>query len=1599
MSFVSYAQNFEDVMLWRALKHVQGGFYIDVGANDPSADSVTKAFYDRGWFGINIEPLPAHYADLLRERGRDINLQCAVGAASGEIDIWSCDVRGWATAASDVIARHSLSGRSGEFHKVPLLRLSDVCEQYASGEIHFLKIDVEGFEKAVIEGMDFSRYRPWILVVEATRPNTAEENHEEWEGDVISAGYTFAYGDGINRFYVANEHVELMEKLRYPPNVFDEFIRSEQLDLELRVQQAEAQAQLAETKAQQAEAQAQLAETKAQQAEAQAQLAETKAQQAEAQAQLAETKSHQAEATLNAIYQSRSWHLTGPLRHAINLYRRVSSAIHERRVCSGVKRRARPVVVRSMSWVSSKPRIKYIALQVLDKVPSIKGRLRRLAAVQLAPLHGQPEFLFKAPGGDLRLHPRVFPTWPTLPETLLLPALADAPARWVRLTGHVEGHYSLAIVNRGLAGALEQMTEQRLQFVPYHGQPYTELPVLPQAQDAQLHAALRRTMPDEEVGKAISLVHHYPFISDPLPAGLRYILFFWEETSVPADIIAHLNDHFDAVLVAAESVKRTLINSGCRPPVFVIPIGVDHLIPPETEPLSALRVADGQPLRFLHVSSVFERKGADVLLAAYLNAFTADDAVELYIKTFPNPHNQIRDQLELLSAGRERPARVIIDEAPLDDAGMLALYRSAHAMVLPTRGEGFNLPAAEALAMGLPVITTGHSAQADFCSQATATLLRFHVAASRSHLRAMDACWLEPDRGDLSAKLRQLRERILNDDAALEAQRQAGLKHVRDTYTWANSARALLASADWLARQTATEPVPLRVALVSPWGTRCGIAEYSHKLLCALIDQEDVELSVYCDDRTVEGCGAVEPCWRLGDNDSVPGVLDRIGQSNAQVVLMQHQPSLFPLSDACCSQLAALHRQGRVVILELHSTLPLLAECRVSAVAMAALAELDRIIVHKPEDLNHLLALGLVDNVLLLNHGVIQPLAEPGEGDTRAMLGIPAEALVLGCFGFALEHKGIDTLVETIKPLAEASGRPVHLLALNSILDKRSEQMIQQYQALARQLGVDRQITWITDYRPIEECQKLLCAADYIVFPYRHTRESASGAVTIGLATLKPVLVSPLEIFSDLPDVTWRMQGHEAADVLQAISALIARPETTSALRERQLQWLQARDWNTLSTRLLTVMRSLRRERRLADAIAPGRQAWEALWTERRRKQLLVDISEMYYRDARTGIQRVVRSVLNELFLDPPDGYDICPVYGSKTDGFRYTSKFHPGRFCERDEQPVEAGAGDVFLGLDLAAHLFPEAEQHLAAFRLAGARVYYVIYDIIPLRSPQFTVSGISQAFDSWLRGIARHADGLMCISEAVAQDVAGWLSEHAPCDGRPMICHFHLGADIDRSNPTRGLPDTASATLSMLEEDVSFLMVGTIEPRKGHTLVLEAFEQLWAEGQTCRLVLVGKQGWNMDALAEHLHTHPESGRRLIWLESVSDEYLERIYQNSDCLIAASECEGFGLPLIEAAQHKLPIIARDIPVFREVAGEHAYYFGAGSPHELAESVKAWLSLWNAGIHQKSQDMPWLTWKESAAVLMRLIMSKEDARGGCCIDDGRYSPDGGASLK
>jgi len=355
MNIVSYAQNHEDVMLWRALKDFKNGFYIDVGANDSKADSVTKLFYDNGWSGINIEPLELHHKDLVEQRKRDINLKCAAGSASGELYIWECDVRGWATMDETVVAKHIANDVQGIWSKVAVKTLKEICNEHVSRDIQFLKIDVEGFEKNVLEGMDFTQYRPWILVIEATKPNTSVENYEQWENIVISANYIFAYSDGLNRFYLAKEQYKLLSFFKFPPNVFDAFIPLAQLQAEQRANQLLVRATQAEHKIKLSEAKVQKAEAKIIKLKALAENAAFKFEKTEAKLQASLQE-------LQLVYASTSWRITAPLRILGPYFKKMK--MHNSKL--------KLILQHVRLYIARRPRLKKTFSAILNRIPKLK---------------------------------------------------------------------------------------------------------------------------------------------------------------------------------------------------------------------------------------------------------------------------------------------------------------------------------------------------------------------------------------------------------------------------------------------------------------------------------------------------------------------------------------------------------------------------------------------------------------------------------------------------------------------------------------------------------------------------------------------------------------------------------------------------------------------------------------------------------------------------------------------------------------------------------------------------------------------------------------------------------------------------------------------------------------------------------------------------------------------------------------------------------------------------------------------------------------------------------------------------------------------------
>jgi glycosyltransferase involved in cell wall biosynthesis len=407
-------------------------------------------------------------------------------------------------------------------------------------------------------------------------------------------------------------------------------------------------------------------------------------------------------------------------------------------------------------------------------------------------------------------------------------------------------------------------------------------------------------------------------------------------------------------------------------------------------------------------------------------------------------------------------------------------------------------------------------------------------------------------------------------------------------------------------------------------------------------------------------------------------------------------------------------------------------------------------------------------------------------------------------------------------------------------------------------------------------------------------------------------------------------------------------------------------------------------------------QCLAASWpAQERKKCLFLDISATCIHDLKTGIERVARSLLIA-FLERED-IRCEPVRLVCENGkwvYRYARAYTsdlleiPQLF---EDELLETLPGDILLSLDLSGGMLTGAEQQglLRGLRNQGVTIYHIVFDLLPVQMPEVFPPGAAESHEQWLRSVAK-SDGVFCISKSVAEDFSQWISEKQVLSKHRLplsVDWFHLSPEIFASSPTRGFPGGADKVLKKIQGDVTFLMVGTIEPRKGYLQTLEAFDILWKEGVAANLVFIGKEGWqplpqearrDIPETISRIKNHPQLNNRLFWLEGISDEYLEKVYAASTCLIAASYGEGFGLPLIEAAQHGLPILARDIPVFREVAGEHATYFKAESPSELAAAMKSWLADYQKNMYPKSSGMSYITWKESAATLFKKICPKAE---------------------
>ena len=611
-------------------------------------------------------------------------------------------------------------------------------------------------------------------------------------------------------------------------------------------------------------------------------------------------------------------------------------------------------------------------------------------------------------------------------------------------------------------------------------------------------------------------------------------------------------------------------------------------------------------------------------------------------------------------------------------------------------------------------------------------------------------------------------------------------------------------------------------------------------------------------------------------------------------------------------------------------------------------------------------------------------------------------------------RKNFERLIEAFAALPDALQAQYQLVIPGKLDEARAKAL----SGKATQCGLAAEQLKLVGYVSDEDLRSLYRTATVFVFPSLH--EGFGLPVLEAMACGAPVIASNT---SSLPEVVGNPDALfdplDVASIADKLAHVLSDSAFRRALSDRGLKQVAEFSWEKTASRALAALEALvsgcdsaqphHVDEALADAIRSsvgeslGDAQAEAVarsvarhFNFNPRPQFLIDVTELRMADSKTGIQRVVRSLLLAFLSSPPEGFAALPIY---YDGrsFRYARGFlaafygHEGaaakvaspQTSEQDDAErnnladdiVDFSHGDVYLGLDFNVSSTPEAEDCLRRLSRRGVRLCFVVYDMLPLLQPQWWPPEMATRFEVWLRCLSAMADTVCCISAAVGKELEAWL-QHARVrvqHSDPRIRHFHLGADLASSAPTTGWPQGYQAMCERLNVGITFLMVGTVEPRKGHAQVLAGFSELWAAGANVNLVIVGKPGWMVSDVIAALESHPKRAERLFWLDSASDECLEDVYARADCLIAASEGEGFGLPLIEAAQHGVPIIARDLPVFREVAGDGAYYFDGKEPTDVAGAVSRWLTLYEAGEAPDSAAVGWLTWQQSATQLLAAL--------------------------
>ena len=805
------------------------------------------------------------------------------------------------------------------------------------------------------------------------------------------------------------------------------------------------------------------------------------------------------------------------------------------------------------------------------------------------------------------------------------------------------------------------------------------------------------------------------------------------------------------------------------------------------------------------------------------------------------------------------------------------------------------------------------------------------------------------------------------------------------------------------------------LAFLSPLPpARSGIADYSAELLPELASHFDITLvnvgPPLADPRLAACFPVIDEATFRATADLYDHVLYQLGNSEFHLHmadLLAEYPGVVVLHDFFLGHMHAAHelvggRPGALLaaMYQAHGWPALATRARDSVEALLLrypgnghlLEQAAGVIVHSA----HAQALAAqwlgtteAASWALIPH--LRRLAQPDRAAARAALGLGVDDFVVCSFGFLGPAKRNQDLLQAWQESSLSGRDDCHLVFVGK--NPESEYGVAMQQRIRQHRGGNR--PRITGFAAPPDYRLWLAAADVAVQLRRDSRGESSGTVLDCLAHGVALVVNAHGSMADLPATAVQQlpDAFAAAELGAALEALHADPDSRRALAQRGREHIVCHhDPVAIAAayaaaiqgqgRAAPQARHQHRAAFLGRHLAGPPAALEAaalglaLQRPRRRPCWYLDITALRQASQVTGIERVTRALLLELLANDQLPVRLLPVYADIHYGYREAREFLHRQLdlpAPGEDPLVLPREGDLFLGLDWVPGAILQQRAELARWRDRGVRFWFLVHDILPVTNPEWFPAHVPPVFQAWLQVLRELADGCVCVSQATADRLGEFWDDGAPA---PRLRASHNGSDLDPG---------AAAAPAPLPVAPFLLMVGTIEPRKGYAEALSAMEQLWAAGEELHLVIVGREGWRNDtrhdrapvaALAARLRAHPERGHRLHWLEDIDDAALVTCYQRAEALLAASEDEGFGLPLVEAACFGTPVIARDIPVFREVAGPGTCFYDGGSATDtsgaaLAQTLRQW---WQQRPEHAPTQAP-LSWRDSALRLVQLVLA------------------------